>query len=146
MAFYSNGMNANPLSSGSGFGGHNARFLQASASNGGLPNGTGQPSGGHHRNGQAPRQPGPNNGQRGRRGQRGQHAQKVFIAPAGPRDGDVVMRDAYAPIAAPQPDPDVVMVDAPPLLETASAILDLALNDEALGSTCYQMGGAPFYF
>jgi hypothetical protein len=75
------------------------------------------------------------------------------------------MKDAFvAPITAPaEEDRDVVMTDAPPLPETraeylargalamnwiATAMLNLAVNDEAQGSTTtgLHVVGAPFYF
>ncbi|RHZ63053.1 uncharacterized protein CDV56_104932 [Aspergillus thermomutatus] len=106
----------------------------------------------------APRHPGNNNNNRRR-------AQQLRAAFTRTRDGDVVMRDAFvAPITAPaEEDRDAVMTDAPPLPETrvecftqgalamnwiATAMLNLAVNDEAQGSTPthLQTGGAPFYF
>ncbi|KEY76556.1 hypothetical protein BA78_8139 [Aspergillus fumigatus] len=138
MASYTNGIHT--------FGGGMARFLQASASNGHQPNGTGQFGGNTNRNGHAPRHPGNNknnyNNQR--------RTQQLRTAFTRTRDGDVVMRDAFAaPITAPaQEDRDVIMTDAPPLPEEASAMLNLSVNEEAQGSTTtgLHVAGAPVYF
>ncbi|KAF7178533.1 hypothetical protein CNMCM7691_007232 [Aspergillus felis] len=111
----------------------------------------------------APRHPGNNNNNNNNNNQR--RAQQLRAAFTRTRDGDVVMRDAFvAPITAPaEEDRDVVMTDAPPLPETraeylargalamnwiATAMLNLAVNDEAQGSTTtgLQVVGAPFYF
>ncbi|EAW19228.1 uncharacterized protein NFIA_091880 [Aspergillus fischeri NRRL 181] len=138
MAFYNNGFHT--------FGGDMARFLQASASNGHQPNGTGQFGGNPNRNGHAPRHPGNNNNNHNNQ----RRAQQLRTAFTRTRDGDVVMRDAFvAPITAPaEEDRDVVMTDAHPLPEEATAMLNLAVNEEAQGSTTtgLQVVGAPFYF
>ncbi|KAH1335652.1 hypothetical protein KXX65_007094 [Aspergillus fumigatus] len=213
MASYTNGIHT--------FGGGMARFLQASASNGHQPNGTGQFGGNTNRNGhgrvnrnqnspcgnrrrggnaggqrpnQKPRRPphtpSPNGANTHKRGsnfpnnrQPRQNAaprhpgnnknnynnqrrtQQLRTAFTRTRDGDVVMRDAFAaPITAPaQEDRDVIMTDAPPLPEEraeyfaqgawamnwiASAMLNLSVNEEAQGSTTtgLHVAGAPVYF
>ncbi|PKX99494.1 uncharacterized protein P174DRAFT_417166 [Aspergillus novofumigatus IBT 16806] len=201
MASYTHGFNT--------FGGDMARFLQASASNGHQPNGTGQFGGNTNRNGhgrmsrnqnsprgnrrrggnaggqrpnqqprRSPNTPNPNGANTRKRGNNSgrqgnvpnnrqpwqnaaprhpgnnnnnqRRAQQLRTAFTRTRDGDVVMRDAFvAPITAPaEEDRDVVMTDAPPLGEEATAMLNLAVNDEAQGSTTtgVQVVGAPFCF
>ncbi|KAF7166029.1 hypothetical protein CNMCM6106_001970 [Aspergillus hiratsukae] len=105
----------------------------------------------------APRHPGNNNNHNNHnnhnnRNNNQRRAQQLHAAFTRTRDGDVVMRDAFvAPITAlAEEDRDVVMTDAPSLPGTraeyltqgalamnwfATAMLNLAVNDEAPGNT-----------